>query len=86
MYFQNLSNFVKYEKGKASKESMLEMSYLNHASILGYINWFRVYIMPNEHTITGMYNTLADIVGHAYSWFTSGDPPKYIVKELDKHE
>lgn len=84
MYFQNLSSFIKWEKGKASKESQLEMSYHNHAAVLGYITWFRTYITPSSYDIAQVYQSLVEMVRNAYNWFATGTPPTHITKQLDE--
>lgn len=84
MYFQNLSNFIKWEKGKASKESMKTMSYQNHMAVLGYLTWFRSYIMTNPHTIADVFPSLSQILDDAYNWFSTGNPPPHITKLLDE--
>lgn len=82
-HFHNWYGSQEFENGKATKESMLKISRLNHMLIQAFMNWFMQYVCRNQ-TFNTVLNSLAGIYVGALGWWRSGKIPEYVQKELDK--
>lgn len=82
-HFHNWYSSQEFKNGKATKETMIKASRLNHMLIQTFMNWFMTYICRNQPLNVAV-NSLAHLYIGAVSWWKTGKTPPNIQSEIDK--